>query len=81
MTIMQISVPDDVKEALEKAFPDEPIPQAIEQVLRNALAVYPHPIKKAEGRELYNSIRALAEEMKLQLSDDEIRALRHEGRS
>ena len=80
MTIVPIPIPEDLKEEFEKVFPDEPLPQAVERLMRTALSQRAAAPSKEDASALFASVRALAKEMNLTLTDDEIRALRQEGR-
>ena len=80
MTIMQIPIPDDLKEAFEKAHPGETIEAAVERLLRAEVARTSRVFATQEAAKLFASITALAKGMNLQLTDDQFRTLRHEGR-
>jgi hypothetical protein len=76
MGMIQIQISDDERAALEKAHPGETIEAAVQRLIR-AEAARAATSPKAS---LVERAKAIAQEMKLTLSDDEIRTLRHEGR-
>ncbi len=77
MGIIQINISDDVRAALEKAYPGETIEAAAQRIIESAAGTG----TKMSKRSLSERANTIAQELKLTLSDDEIRALRHEGRS
>ena len=77
MTIMHIQIPDDLKEAFEKAFPAETLEQAVERLLRAEIERGQATAKG--GQSLLERARRLREKSP-PTSNEEIRALRHEGR-
>lgn len=88
MTIMQIQIPDDLKEAFEKAFPGETIEQAVERLLRAEVARKPPAtdVVKGSASRTDKDVEALMEKFRRirenspPTSDEEIWALRQEGR-
>jgi predicted transcriptional regulator len=87
MTIMTIRIPDDVKEALDKAFQGEDKDAIIAQIIRDGLAarsVREMVAARDEGlaerrRKAVDSILELRKTMPA-ISQDEIRAIREEMR-
>jgi hypothetical protein len=77
MGIIQIQISDDVRAALEKAYPDETIEAAVERLLLEK--VVPKPAAVAANESLSDMARRIRSGTP-PTSDDEIRALRHEGR-
>jgi hypothetical protein len=80
MGMIQIQVSDDDRRALEKAHPGETIEAAIQRLIRAEAARAATAPSKEEAAKLLASIRTLARDMNLQLTDDEFRTIRHEGR-
>ncbi len=80
MGMIQIQISDDEKAAFEKAHPGETIEAAVQRFIRAEAARAETAPSKEDAAKLLASIRALAKDMNLQLTDDEFRALRHEGR-
>ena len=83
MTIMTIRIPDDVKEALDKAFEGRDKDAIIAQIIRDGLAVRAtkvgHEAVPAPAADLVQQFRELRKGMP-SISQDEIRRLREEGR-
>jgi hypothetical protein len=81
MTIMTIRIPDDVKEAFDKAFDGEDKDAVIADLIRHALRekAEAQVAKDAPKRNLVAEFRKLRESMPA-ISQDEIRRLREEGR-
>jgi hypothetical protein len=77
MGMIQISISDDVKAALEKLHPGETIEAAVERIVKAEAARGVASPKSS----LVERAKAIAQEMKLTLTDDDVRALRHKGRS
>jgi hypothetical protein len=83
MTVMTIRIPDDVKEALDKAFEGEDKDAIIAQFIRDGLAMRAaktepeRPIDPAP--DLVQRFREFRKGMP-SISQDEIRRLREEGR-
>jgi len=78
MTIMHIQIPDDLKEAFEKAFPGDTIEAAVERLLRAEVSKR-RPALTPRAQALLEKIRSIRESTP-PTSNEEIRALRHEGR-
>ena len=79
MTIMRINLPDDLKDAFEKAFPGESIEAVIERLIRDEVTR-----RKAASRPSGQGIVEAFKELKAKttpISSDEIRRLREEGRT
>ena len=77
MTIMQIPIPDDLKDAFEKAFPGETIEQAVERLLRAEVERRTTDADRAKDHaQAFQHIRDFAKDMNLSMSDDEFRAAR-----
>ncbi len=72
MTVMHIAIPDDLKDAFEKAYPGETIEQAVERLLRAEVEKHQStpPSNRASLVEMARRIR----EGTQPTSDDEIRA-------
>jgi hypothetical protein len=92
MGMIQIQISDDVKAALEKAYPGETIEAAAERWLRERAAVdivaKPHVTKSSpKGRKTPEEVAAFMEDLRKfrectpSTSDEEIWALRQELRS
>ena len=83
MTIMTIRVPDDVKEALDKAFEGEDKDAIIAQILRDGLAARGLSAQNGDlaerRRKAADAILELRKAMPA-LSNDEFRAIREEMR-
>ncbi len=78
MTIMQIQIPDDLKEAIDKAFPSGTFEPALEEWIRSEVER-----RAADARrqhEILEGFRKLRETSPA-MSSDEIRAIRDELRS
>ena len=77
MTMIQINISDDLKQAVERAFPNETAQQVIERLLRAAIKRSP-PLTRDPGAVVaaFDRIR----ERTAPLANDGIRRLRHEGR-
>jgi hypothetical protein len=80
MGMIQIQISDDDKAAFEKAHPGETIEPAVQRFIKAETARAAAAPSKEEAAKLLASIRTSAMDMNLQLTDDEFRALRHEGR-
>lgn len=78
MTIMHIAIPDDLKDAFEKAYPGETIEQAVERLLRAEVAKR-QQMSHSDSASLVEQFRRIREQTP-STSDEEIRALREEGR-
>lgn len=76
MTIITIS--DDLKRAIDQAFPNERIDAVVERLLREAVAE--RPKRTPEEVEAILAKFERVRESTRSLSDDEIRQFRHEGR-
>lgn len=76
MTTHYIPIAGELKVAFEKAHPGETVDQAVKQWLEQQL---PHAAAEPKVS-LVEQARRIREDMKLSLTDDEFRALRHEGR-
>jgi hypothetical protein len=85
MTIMTIRIPDDVKEAFDKAFEGEDKDAIIAQFIRDGLAAWGKKVEtQAEDlaerrRKAVDAILELRKKMPA-LSNEEIRKAREEGR-
>jgi len=83
MTIMTIRIPDDVKEALDKAFAGEDKDAIIAQIIRDGLAAratkIEHKAAPEPAPDLVQRFREFRKGMP-SISQDEIRRLREEGR-
>ncbi len=84
MTIMTIRIPDDVKEAFDKAFEGEDKDAIIAQIIREAAeakvrAATEEEEKARRRREAVDRILELRKNMPA-LSNEEIRKAREEGR-
>ncbi len=84
MTIMTIRIPDDVKEAFDKAFEGEDKDAIIAQLIRAAAEAKARAASEAEDkarrrREAVDAILELRKKMPA-LSNEEIRNAREEGR-
>ncbi len=81
MTMIQINISDDLKEAFEKAFPHESIERVVERLLRQEVSTQSKATERdpAEAEAILNRFRQLAAKFPA-LSQDEIRQLRQEGR-
>ncbi len=82
MTIMTIRIPDDVKEAFDKAYEGEDKDAIIADLIRKALHMRTgteQATTDAPKRDLVAEFRKLRELMP-SISQDEIRRLREEGR-
>ena len=77
MTVMQIPIPDDLKEAFEKAFPGETIEQAVQRLLR--AEVERRQVAPRSNQGLVEMARQIRERTP-PTSREEIRRLREEGR-
>ena len=87
MTIMTIRIPDDVKEAFDKAFEGQDKDAAIAQMIRDGLAARGDPEMAAARDEEAAGRRRKAVDRILELrekfpaiSNEEIRTAREEGR-
>ena len=78
MTIMQIQIPDELKQEFEKAFPSERLEAVIERLLRVEIA-HKKTAAADRTRDVPEAAARLREQTK-PISNDEIRRLRHEGR-
>lgn len=78
MTIMNLKFPDDLIEAVRKAFPSESLEQVVERLLRAAVSKR-QPEPPVGSKSLVDTFRDIAREFG-PMTDDEIRRLRHEGR-
>jgi predicted transcriptional regulator len=82
MTIMTLRIPDDVKEAFDKAFEGEDKAAVITEIIRQALEKRSEHAAKLEHGEKPNFVerfRKLRESMP-PISQDEIREIRNELR-
>ena len=78
MTMIQINITDELKEAFKQAFPNEPIDAFMEHLLKDAIERrQTKPRKNPE--EVLEMFRKLAEKFP-PMSQEEIRRLRLEGR-
>jgi hypothetical protein len=77
MGMIQIQISDDVKAALERAYPGETVEAAVQRIVE-AAAVRTE-IKSDRSETLVQMARRIREGS-MPTSDDEIRALRQEGR-
>lgn len=77
MGMIQVQISDDVRAALEKAHPGETIEAAVERIVE--LAVGRTEIKSDLSETLVQMARRIREGSK-PISNDDIRALRQEGR-
>ncbi len=78
MTVMTIRIPDDVKEAFDKAFEGQDKDAVIADLIRKALEKAP-ATAHAPKRDLVAEFRKFRESAP-SVSQDEIRRLREEGR-
>ena len=76
MTMIQINITDELKEAFQQAFPNEPIDAFMERLLKEAIdRRQPKPRKSPE--EVLEMFRKIAEKFP-PISQEEIRRLREE---
>jgi hypothetical protein len=83
MTIMTIRIPDDVKEALDKAFEGEDKDAIIAQFIRDGLAMRAAKVEPEHPIEPVPDLVQRFREFRMEtpsISQDEIRRLREEGR-
>lgn len=78
MTMIQLNISDDLKEAFDKAFPGETIEQVVERLLRAEVGRRPPPAP-SEVEAYMERIRRIRESGPA-IADDEIWKLRQEGR-
>jgi hypothetical protein len=81
MTIMNIVIPDDLKEAFEKAYPGETITQAIERLLRAEVARKPSVHKRPFDTQTLVEMARDIRDGTPSTSNIEICDVRQEGRS
>lgn len=78
MSVMHIQIPDDLKEAFEKAFPGEAVDTFLARMMREALSKRSE-IEAKPRESLVEMAKKLASSMP-PTTDEEIRRLREEGR-
>lgn len=78
MSVMHIQIPDDLKEAFEKAFPGETVDAFVARMMREALSKRSE-IEAKPRESLVEAFKKLREKFP-PTSDEEIRRLREEGR-
>jgi hypothetical protein len=78
MTIMQIQIPDDLKEAIDKAFPSGTFEPALEEWIRSEVER-----RAAEARRQHNVLEGFRRlrETSPAISTEDVRAIRDELRS
>jgi Arc/MetJ family transcription regulator len=78
MTVMHIQIPDELVTAFAKAFPTESLEEALQRLLRAEVEGRTAPTAN-RGLEIIEALRTIRE-CSPSTSNDQIRALRNEGR-